>query len=118
MPKKEKDCPFCDVKKIASPVKSYGDVLVFEPLDPVVEGHRLVVPRQHVADFAENPKLTAKVMMIAAEIAQKEGGEFNIITSKGRNATQSVFHLHVHLVPRKEGDNLALPWTGQHEEEA
>ncbi len=38
----------------------------------------------------------------------------NLITSKGEAATQSVFHLHVHIVPRQEGDRLPLPWTPQH----
>jgi histidine triad (HIT) family protein len=38
----------------------------------------------------------------------------NLSTSKGEAATQSVFHLHVHVVPRQEGDRLPLPWTPQH----
>ncbi|MEU3978362.1 HIT family protein [Streptomyces bacillaris] len=42
----------------------------------------------------------------------------NLITSKGAEATQSVYHLHVHIVPRRDGDNLPLPWTPQHEARA
>ncbi|MFJ3817807.1 HIT family protein [Streptomyces sp. NPDC090056] len=38
----------------------------------------------------------------------------NLTTSKGTEATQSVFHLHVHVVPGQDGDNLPLPWTPQH----
>ncbi|MYX67350.1 histidine triad (HIT) family protein [Streptomyces sp. KhCrAH-43] len=45
----------------------------------------------------------------AAELMQ-DSGPMNLITSKGREATQSVFHLHLHLVPRAAGDGLALPW--------
>jgi histidine triad (HIT) family protein len=40
-------------------------------------------------------------------------GDANLITSVGSAATQTVFHLHVHVVPRRAGDGLALPWTSQ-----
>ena len=51
----------------------------------------------------------------ASELAADLGGDMNLITSKGRPATQSVFHLHLHLVPRKVDDGLALPWySGKH----
>jgi histidine triad (HIT) family protein len=40
-------------------------------------------------------------------------GQYNFITSAGKAATQSVMHLHIHIVPRQEGDGLLLPWSGQ-----
>lgn len=104
-------CPFCDLTQIAGPIIEYGNVLVFTPLNPVVPGHRLVVPREHVADFAEDPRMAADVMAVASNLAWKAGGAFNIITSRGVEATQSVMHLHLHLIPRHEGDGLKLPWT-------
>ena len=52
-------------------------------------------------------------MRRAAEL-MAERPAANLITSKGREATQSVFHLHVHVVPRAAGDGLPLPWTPQH----
>jgi len=55
---------------------------------------------------------TATVMRRAAEL-MAELPAANIITSKGREATQSVFHLHVHVVPRQADDDLPLPWTPQ-----
>jgi histidine triad (HIT) family protein len=63
--------------------------------------------------------MSAATMARTAQLAGRmiAGGEMpgaNIITSIGRVATQSVFHLHVHIVPRHEGDGLCLPWTGQH----
>jgi histidine triad (HIT) family protein len=85
----------------------------FEPLNPVTPGHLLVVPRMHVSDATVQPWVTAEVMRYAAELAGLLRGPSNIITSVGKAATQSVFHLHVHLVPRREGDGLHLPWTGQ-----
>ncbi|MDN3056997.1 hypothetical protein PH213_21100 [Streptomyces sp. SRF1] len=49
--------------------------------------------------------------MRAAERAQRLGGQWNYLTSCGLDATQTVFHLHGHLVPRAAGDGLALPWS-------
>jgi len=83
--------------------------VAFEPLNPVTPGHMLVVPRVHVEDFTEWPEMTGMVMQCAAEAAA-DMGPVNLITSKGREATQSVFHLHVHLIPRAKDDGLALPW--------
>jgi histidine triad (HIT) family protein len=85
----------------------------FEPLNPVVEGHRLFVSPQHVPDASTDPTVTGKVFAAASEYARRRGDDFNLITSGGVDATQTVFHLHVHYVPRDEGDGLTLPWTGQ-----
>lgn len=103
------NCVFC-AKFEGIPEDTH--VIDFEPLNPVVPGHRLVVPRKHVSDFAEDPETTAEAMKYAASLAQKYPS-FNIITSKGKEATQSVFHMHIHIIPRTEGDNLKLPWTDQ-----
>lgn len=98
------DCPFCQM--------FHGeDIIDIEPLNPVVPGHRLVIPKEHVTDFTDNPEVSAKVMEYASNLAKKLGGEYNLITSKGKSATQTVYHLHIHLVPRKNGDGLSLPWT-------
>jgi histidine triad (HIT) family protein len=100
-------CPFCNY---AGPVEdAFGDVIVIEPLNPVVRGHLLVIPREHVQDATHNPALAGYVMRVAALIAR--GLECNIITSVGPAATQTVMHLHVHIVPRQEGDGLRLPWS-------
>lgn len=107
----QENCPFCDVTKIKSEIIDYGSVMVFEPLNPVVPGHILVVPTVHIKDFTRNAQLSAQVMRIAAEVAKARGGDFNLITSKGRSATQTVEHLHIHLVPRKVDDGLKLPWS-------
>lgn len=113
------DCVFCNHDRIASPifhhVASNGEpVISFEPLGPVVPGHELVVPVRHVNDAGLVPRLTGAVMEVASVIAGRLPA-FNIITSAGQAATQTVPHLHVHVVPRRLGDGLALPWTGQHQ---
>lgn len=105
------DCVFCDREKIKTPIVLESEkVIIFEPLNPVVKGHLLVVPKKHVADFTEDQETFLEVAMVASLSAQELGGDYNLITSKGKNATQSVFHLHVHLIPRRENDGLKLPW--------
>jgi histidine triad (HIT) family protein len=89
-------------------------VVSFEPLNPVTPGHMLVVPVGHVPDVATDPWWSALAMSAAAELAAQVG-DCNVITSRGAAATQTIRHLHIHVVPRREGDGLALPWTGQGE---
>lgn len=107
------NCVFCDTSKIKSRVTEQDGCLIFEPLNPVTVGHVLVAPKEHVSDFTDNVEVTAKVMRVAALYAKLFNEPCNLITSKGHEATQSVFHLHVHVVPRREGDGLHLPWTNQ-----
>jgi histidine triad (HIT) family protein len=112
------DCPFCRIIAGRAPValvREWPDALAFVPLRPVVEGHTLVVPKEHVPDFAADPEVSAAAMRRAAELMRWTPRPMNLITSKGREATQSVWHLHLHLVPRAENDGLALPWySGKH----
>jgi histidine triad (HIT) family protein len=117
------DCPFC--ARVATedydswfPAEETGDYVLgavtFEPLSPVVPGHRLVVPVRHVRDALEDPWTTARAMFVAAEVAALHSMvDCNIIANVGRWGGQSVFHLHVHLVPRVRGDGLKMPWSGQ-----
>lgn len=105
-------CPFCEIAAGRAPaviVREWPSTLAIVPLSPVVEGHTLVIPRKHVSDFSQDPDVSAITMRLAAQLAEGSG-PMNLITSKGREATQSVFHLHLHLVPRAENDGLALPW--------
>lgn len=108
------DCVFCG-RIAAGEFRQYDDYSVaFEPLNPVVPGHLLVVSRRHVEDACEMPFVTAKAFGFAAFLAGAKGLEsFNLITSAGAAATQTIRHLHVHIVPRREDDGLHLPWTGQ-----
>jgi histidine triad (HIT) family protein len=106
-------CPFCDYAG-PSPIlaKMPGVAYVIEPLEPCTPGHRLVVSVLHVQHFTESAQETARVMRFAANWATLwMPGDCNLITSKGEAATQTVGHLHVHLVPRVHGDGLLLPWS-------
>lgn len=107
------DCVFCRIVAGEVPAtvlwRDFG-AMVIVPLNPVTEGHVIALPEKHAADFADDWLATSDAMHAAFQYAQKISGDMNLITSKGRAATQSVFHLHVHLVPRKDNDGLALPW--------
>jgi histidine triad (HIT) family protein len=123
-------CPFCraasgdvDTRLVAE----WPDTIAIEPLDPVTAGHLLVIPRVHVEDALSDPVVTGYVYQRAAELAARlradnvldpTGAWFaaegvNLITSAGPAATATIKHLHAHLVPRRFGDGLTLPWTGQ-----
>ena len=107
------ECPFC--RRITEgdydSLEEFRRVCHFEPLNPVTPGHRLFVPLDHF----EHPDHEVVSQSFAA--AEWWGGrhaeQFNLITSSGPDATQTVPHIHVHYVPRRPGDGLTLPWTGQ-----
>lgn len=108
-------CVFCRIVQDAAPaeiVHRWDDAVAFVPLNPVTPGHVLVVPNEHVRDASEDPVVTAQAMYRAADLASQYTA-FNLISSAGAAATQTIFHLHWHLVPRRDGDELTLPWTGQ-----
>jgi histidine triad (HIT) family protein len=110
------DCVFCQKVKDGTALHDIGiwtknRVLRFEPLNPVTHGHMLFIPAIHVGDASALPEVTGDVFAHAARYGQFKGLPFNLITSKGEPATQSIFHLHVHYVPRYANDGLHLPWT-------
>ncbi|MEU9844581.1 HIT domain-containing protein [Actinomadura sp. NPDC048032] len=110
-----RSCIFCKIIEGTAPaeiVREWPDAVAFVPLGPVVEGHVLVVPRVHVDDVTEDSMVSATTMARAAELA-REAFPCNVITSAGGEATQTIFHLHIHIVPRRAGDDLHLPWTDQ-----
>jgi histidine triad (HIT) family protein len=112
-----KGCVFCDLIRPGGIEVVTMDVVTFEPLNPVTAGHRLFVPIRHSSDFlhGDGPVDLGRAMEAAASWHSRwgEGEDANLIVSAGAAATQTVQHLHVHLVPRRAGDGLTLPWTGQ-----
>lgn len=110
----DKPCPFCEINTGRAPatfVREWSDAIAIVPLNPVVDGHTLVIPKTHVTDFADDPDVTGATARRAAQLCRDlDLVHANLITSRGVHATQSVFHLHLHLVPRAENDGLALPW--------
>lgn len=121
----EPDCVFCGLierhEYDADGPTSATTLLT--PLNPVVQGHLLIISRRHFIDFADAGPWAGYVMRDAAEVVahgrqHPAHPDYNVITSIGPAATQTVPHFHVHLVPRFAGDGLMLPWTNQQKEQA
>ncbi|MFD8938576.1 HIT family protein [Streptomyces sp. NPDC059578] len=110
-------CVFCAIAAGEAPatvVHAWTDAIAIRPRSGGVnDGHLLVLPRTHVPDAGTDPDVTATVMRHAAQLMAQHPNA-NLITSRGPAATQTVYHLHVHVVPREDGDGLPLPWTPQH----
>lgn len=104
-------CVFCERLRLRDYVGHERYVASFEPLNPVTPGHRLFIPHRHVMDAAMAPLVSADVFEVAATYAADHNDDFNLITSGGVLASQTILHFHVHYVPRRESDGLALPWT-------
>lgn len=114
------ECPFCEIVDCDDPdvreVYRDENVVAFFPTAPAVLGHTLVIPRRHVPDIwslraDEAEQLSAVVLRLAEAVRAAfipEG--LNVIQSNGASATQTVHHLHVHLVPRNEGDGIGPIW--------
>lgn len=114
------DCPFCDIvggeDGRARVIHEDESVVAFFPTEPAVLGHTLLVPRTHIPDIwgLDEPtaaRLAASTLRLAAAIrAALHPKGLNIIQSNGVVATQTVFHLHVHLVPRWSNDPMGPIW--------
>lgn len=107
------DCVFCERIKNKEYDDRFAHYVCFEPLNPVTEGHMLVVPVVHTPNLNDG-ELEAEQVGWALRYFTNDLGDYNIITSKGDAATQTIQHLHFHIVPRRKDDGLKLPWTGQH----
>lgn len=104
-------CVFCHYAGPNDVLWDTPSAFVVEPLRQVTPGHVLVIPKAHARDFAERPDITAVAFRHAAEFVQSEElGDCNLITSKGAAASQTVHHIHIHVLPRRWGDNVTLPW--------
>ncbi len=115
-------CLFCGIVAGAIPsvmVAEDAATCTFMDINPASDGHLLVVPRRHSRDLLDIPAddLTA-VTLAAQRIARTAVGEFgadgvNLLNCCGADAWQSVFHFHLHVIPRyvdKTRDRLGLPW--------
>ena len=114
------DCLFCKIVAGELPgevVDSDERTVAFMDINPATPGHALVVPRAHSADLMEIADEDLEACMRAArrlaarmrEVLDPAG--FNVLNSCGAAAWQTVFHFHVHVVPRYEDDPLKLPWV-------
>ncbi len=91
--------------------------VAFMDINPATRGHALVVPRVHATDLlevaAEDLEACAlAAQRLAARAKERLGADgVNLLNSCGAAAWQTVFHFHVHVIPRYDGDPLRLPWV-------
>ena len=113
------DCIFCKI--IAGEIPCFklyesDDVLAFMDINPANEGHALVIPKEHSADVhavsgaaISSTVITAKMIAAAIEKTLSPDG-INLLQCNGPAAAQSVLHFHMHVLPRRDGDELKLNW--------
>lgn len=116
---KDNNCIFCKLANGDIPTATLyedDDFRVILDANPASKGHALILPKEHYADLYElSDAVAGKVMILAKKMVTKltdvlgcDG--YNIVQNNGECAGQTVFHYHLHLIPRYEGDTVGLGW--------
>jgi diadenosine tetraphosphate (Ap4A) HIT family hydrolase len=111
-------CVFCEIVAGTAPaVRIYEDDEYLAILDirPFTRGHTLVLPKQHTTDLTDTPPETLADMVaigqrigFATRASELRADGNHIVINDGRAAAQSVFHIHLHVLPRRNGDKLSF----------
>ena len=113
------NCIFCKIANGEIPAATlYEDenFRVILDLGPASKGHALILPKSHAANIYElSDEMAAKAMILAKKMATAMTAAlkcdgFNIVQNNGECAGQTVFHFHMHLIPRSKGDEVGLGW--------
>ena len=116
---RDDNCIFCKIANGEIPSATLyedEDFRVILDLGPATKGHALILPKNHFANLFEIPEdMDAKAFILAKKIAKKMKDVFgcdgvNIVQNNGVAAGQTVFHFHIHLIPRYEGDHEVVTW--------
>lgn len=116
---KDNDCIFCKLANGDIPTATLyedEDFRVILDANPASKGHALIIPKEHYADLYElDDSVAGKAMILAKKMIIKltdilgcDG--YNIVQNNGECAGQTVFHYHLHMIPRYEGDDVGLGW--------
>ena len=117
---RDPDCIFCKIVAGELPSTRVDEderTVAFMDIAPATRGHVLVVPREHSVDLLsvgeEDLRAVASASRrLAARAKERLGADgVNLLNACGAVAFQSVFHFHMHVIPRYEGDGLRLPWV-------
>jgi histidine triad (HIT) family protein len=120
------DCIFCKIIAGELPAEKVDEdehTLSFMDINPWTRGHALVIPKQHATDIHEiSDESLARVLSAAKRLVGKARENLgadgvNLLNSAGAAAWQTVFHFHVHVIPRYEDDPLRLPGQPMQPEE-
>jgi histidine triad (HIT) family protein len=113
------ECIFCQIIAGEIPSQTVDEderTVTFMDISPATRGHMLVVPRRHSRDLLEIEAVDLAAAALAAQRAARKAHDrlgadgVNLLNSCGRAAWQTVYHFHIHVIPRYEGDPLRLPW--------
>ncbi len=114
------DCLFCKIVAGELPATIVAEderTIAFMDINPATRGHALVIPRSHAADVHEIDPADLQAVAVAAQRLARAARErlgadgVNLLNSNGSAAWQTVFHFHMHVIPRYAGDPLRLPWV-------
>src|SRR5271166_3785106 len=114
------DCIFCKIVAGELPARIVDEderTIAFMDIAPATRGHALVIPREHSTDLLDVPAEDLQATVAAARRLSQRLGErlgadgVNLLNACGPAAWQTVFHFHVHVIPRYDDDPLRLPWT-------
>ena len=113
------ECIFCKIANGEIPSATvYEDSIcrVILDVNPANKGHALIIPKEHFDNiYSMDAETAAKIFTIATEVAKAQKAELNpdglnILQNNGEAAGQTVFHFHMHLVPRYIKDNVTMTW--------
>ncbi len=116
----QEDCLFCQIVAGQLPAEIVDEdekTIAFMDINPANRGHALVIPRRHAQDLIEIDPDELKATAVAAQrlarrVKERLGADgVNLINSCGGAAWQTVYHFHIHVIPRWEDDPLRLPWS-------
>lgn len=114
------ECIFCKILAGELPATIVDEderAIAFMDIAPATRGHALVIPRRHAVDLMDVSvedltAVVASARRLASRMKERLGADgVNLINSCGSAAWQTVFHFHIHVIPRYTGDPLRLPWT-------
>ena len=116
---KKDDCIFCKIAAGEIPSRKIyedKDLIAIMDLNPTSKGHSLIIPKEHCTNIYDiDEDIAAKVMKTAKKLATKmtvalNCDGFNLLQNNGETAGQTMFHFHMHLIPRKAGDQAVPEW--------
>lgn len=118
---KKDDCIFCKIAAGEIPSRKIyedKDLIAIMDLNPTSKGHSLIIPKEHCTNIYDiDEDIAAKVIKTAKKLATKmtvalNCDGFNLLQNNGETAGQTMFHFHMHLIPRyKDADNNMLKFT-------
>jgi len=122
VPTTSDDCIFCKIVAGELPARIVREderTIAFMDIAPATYGHTLVIPRDHARDLLEIPAVDLEAVVragreIAGRLRERLGADgVNLLNACGAAAWQTVFHFHLHVIPRYADDPLKLPWVPQ-----